>query len=111
MRKYKMLENIFRIICIFKLFCFDRKFNIRKQYKVILDEDGKHKFRFDLVIHDIVKDENIAVMDTKYKRDDESSEEDIQQIVAYAVAMGTSEVYYFRACETNRVETKRKTMQ
>ena len=44
--------------------------------------------------------ENIAVMDTKYKRDDEPSEEDIQQIVAYAVAMGTSEVHHSRACET-----------
>ena len=63
---------------------------ITPQYQANLDEIGKFFFRIDLVLRDMITDRVLAVMDTKYKRDQRLVEEDIKDIVAYAVHIRTN---------------------
>ena len=62
---------------------------IKPQYDANLDQNGTFSFRIDLVLNDSSTDRVLAVMDTKYKREDKPIEEDIKDIVAYAVRMDT----------------------
>lgn len=70
-----------------------RNMYLTPQYRAGLDESGAFYFRIDLVLRDVSSDEVLAVMDTKYKRNHEPEEADIQQIVAYAVRMNTKNAF------------------
>lgn len=67
--------------------------HINTQYKVELDEKGLFSFKIDLIIINIQSDKILAVLDTKYKRNERLEESDIQQIVAYAVRMQTKKAF------------------
>ena len=63
------------------------------QYHASLDESGTFSFRIDLVLRDVSSDRVLAVLDTKYKRNHDPEESDIQQIVAYSVRMNTKNAF------------------
>ncbi len=63
---------------------------LSSQYRVPLDGSERLEFRIDLVLNEASSGKVLAVMDTKYKRVEVPDEADIQQVVAYAVRMGTS---------------------
>jgi 5-methylcytosine-specific restriction endonuclease McrBC regulatory subunit McrC len=50
-------------------------------------------FKIDIVLFDDVGDRPLAVLDTKYKGSELPSEQDMQQILAYAGEMGVKEAY------------------
>lgn len=64
-------------------------YHIESQYTVRLNESGSLSFRIDLVLYDTISGKVLAVIDTKYKKASEPEENDIQQIVAYALKMKT----------------------
>jgi 5-methylcytosine-specific restriction enzyme subunit McrC len=66
---------------------------VTPQYRADLDDSGMFAFRIDLVLRNVASDQVIAVMDTKYKREERPEEADIQQIVAYAVRMKTKDAF------------------
>ena len=66
---------------------------VTPQYRAELDISGTLAFRIDLVLSDVTSDQVLAVMDTKYKRQQYPEETDIQQIVAYAVRMKTANAF------------------
>jgi 5-methylcytosine-specific restriction enzyme subunit McrC len=70
-----------------------RQCSTKSQHRAVLDENGRLHFQIDIVLFDAIDGCPRAVLDTKYKSSDLPSEQDIQQIVAYAVAMGVSEAY------------------
>ena len=63
---------------------------VKPQYEAHLDPNGVFSFRIDLVLNDLANDLTLAVLDTKYKRESRPVEEDIKDIVAYAVRMDTT---------------------
>jgi 5-methylcytosine-specific restriction enzyme subunit McrC len=80
---------------------------ITPQYQANLDEMGKFFFRIDLVLRDMITDRVLAVIDTKYKRDQKPIEEDIKDIVAYAVRMGTdSGILIYPSTDTQSIDLK-----
>jgi 5-methylcytosine-specific restriction enzyme subunit McrC len=80
---------------------------ITPQYQANLDEIGKFFFRIDLVLRDMITDRVLAVMDTKYKRDQKPVEEDIKDIVAYAVRMRTnSGILIYPSTDTQSIYLK-----
>jgi 5-methylcytosine-specific restriction enzyme subunit McrC len=80
---------------------------ITPQYQANLDEIGKFFFRIDLVLRDMITDRVLAVMDTKYKRDQKPVEEDIKDIVAYAVRMRTnSGILIYPSTDTQPIDLK-----
>lgn len=62
---------------------------VEPQLKIDLDEEKKFTFRIDLVIRELTTGKVLAVLDTKYKRPDKPSNDDLNQIISYAVQMGT----------------------
>jgi len=64
----------------------DRHLDI--QHSVQFGEDGGLKFAIDLVLRPGPGQAALAVLDTKYKVGKDVEEADVQQVVAYAVAMG-----------------------
>ncbi|MEO5931017.1 MAG: restriction endonuclease [Candidatus Kapaibacterium sp.] len=56
------------------------------QEEVGVSPDGKITITIDLVLSDLASGNAIAVLDTKYKNADYPSPDDLQQVVAYAVA-------------------------
>ena len=64
-----------------------------EQYHASLDPTGSFSFRIDLVLEDPASGKILAVMDTKYKREDAPGEADLQQVVAYAARMNTKNAF------------------
>jgi len=67
--------------------------SVTQQYKADLDERGIFFFRIDLLLKEATSDRVIAVMDTKYKREEHPKAGDIEQIVAYAARMKTQNAF------------------
>jgi 5-methylcytosine-specific restriction enzyme subunit McrC len=63
------------------------------QYNAKLQANAELRFIVDLVIRDRATDRALCVLDTKYKAADVPSEDDIQQVVAYAVEMGVTRAF------------------
>ncbi len=63
------------------------------QYSTKFDELGHFKFAIDLVLMDVGTDKVLAILDTKYKRHEKPSNEDINQVVAYALHMNTENAF------------------
>ena len=70
-----------------------REITLKSQHKVNLDGAGRLSFQIDVVLFDATSRQPIAVLDTKYKTGELPSEQDIQQIIAYAVEMGVSDAF------------------
>lgn len=75
---------------------------IESQYKAELDESGFLFFKIDLVLRDRFSDNVLAVLDTKYKRGRVPEPNDIQEIVAYAVSMGTENAFLIYPSEITK---------
>jgi 5-methylcytosine-specific restriction enzyme subunit McrC len=63
------------------------------QYVAKLKANAELTFRMDIVLKDKGSGEPIAVLDTKYKRTLDQAEDDIKQMVAYAVEIGVSRAF------------------
>lgn len=66
---------------------------LRAQHHVPLNGGGNLSFRIDLALFERQSGRCVAVLDTKYKRAAQPEEGDIQQAVAYAVAMGCEDAF------------------
>ena len=66
---------------------------VRGHHKAVLDSNKNLHFDIDIVIEDSATSAPLAVIDTKYKRDGTPQQNDIQQVVAYAVRMGVNKAY------------------
>jgi 5-methylcytosine-specific restriction enzyme subunit McrC len=65
----------------------------RIQHRVPLEGSPRLAFKVDLALEERGTGRIAAVLDTKYKRDFGPEERDIQQVVAYAVRMGTETAF------------------
>jgi len=65
----------------------EQGFDLQIQRRLPLEGSQGLAFQIDLALGE--KGRTLAVLDTKYKREGEPEEADIQQVVAYAVRMGT----------------------
>lgn len=63
------------------------------QHRVPLEGSDRLAFQIDLALWEKGSGKYLAVLDTKYKREREPEEGDIQQVVAYAVRMGTAKAF------------------
>lgn len=63
--------------------------HLEAQHRAPLEGGGGMAFQVDLVLRAGERGRPLAVLDTKYKRGNEPLGEDLQQVVAYAVQMGT----------------------
>jgi 5-methylcytosine-specific restriction enzyme subunit McrC len=79
--------------------------HLTPQYQASLDESGVFSFRIDLILRDLSSENVMAVLDTKYKRNNDPEESDIQQIVAYAVRMNTKNAFLIYPSSTTRSVT------
>ena len=68
-------------------------FYLKLQSRIPLDGSETLSFRIDLVLTEVRSRRVAAVLDAKYKRAEEPDAADIQQIVAYAVQMGTKKAF------------------
>lgn len=66
---------------------------VRTQHRVPLEGSGRLAFKVDLALQERRTGRTVAVLDTKYKRGPGPEERDIQQVVAYAVRMGTDTAF------------------
>jgi 5-methylcytosine-specific restriction endonuclease McrBC regulatory subunit McrC len=77
------------------------------QFHVRLDANADLSFKIDLVLRDSVSEQALAVIDVKYKLAEQPSEDDIQQVVAYAVELGVSRAHLvYPFCLLRPVEAK-----
>ena len=81
---------------LFERFCtafIDHKLNheveIKAQYHTRLKGTARLSFRLDMALFSAATRQPLAVIDAKYKADG-PSESDVQQVVAYAVQLGTT---------------------
>jgi len=70
-----------------------RQYQVRAQHVARLRSTEPVEFRIDIVVRDAQSGRAIAVLDTKYKIGAAVREEDIQQVVAYAVEMGVEKAF------------------
>lgn len=81
------------------------EYAVVSQYHAPISENGKLRFRIDLVLRHRATDTVFAVMDTKYKRVKAPAESDMQQIVAYATRMKTQKAFLIYPSEhTDKAE-------
>jgi len=82
-------------------------YKIKIQYRARLDLEGNFGFKIDLVLIDTLSEKTIGVLDTKYKRKFIPEEDDIQQIVAYAVSMRTDNAFLiYPSSKTKKIDIK-----
>jgi 5-methylcytosine-specific restriction enzyme subunit McrC len=62
------------------------QFSIKSQEVISLDQEGTINFKIDLVLYDERNKTPLCVLDTKYKGSDSRSDNDIIQVVLYAMA-------------------------
>jgi 5-methylcytosine-specific restriction enzyme subunit McrC len=70
-----------------------RTFHLDAQYTTVLDPEKNVFFRIDLVVSKTGTEEIICVLDTKYKKSDESRASDVAQVVAYSTKMKTNNAF------------------
>lgn len=63
-------------------------FAVKEQHNVKLTDDGSLSFKIDLLLTDMSTGKTLSVMDTKYKKAEQPSSDDIEQIIAYTESMG-----------------------
>lgn len=66
---------------------------VETKYHAELDPDGNFFYDIDLVLKDSGTDQVLAVLDTKYKREERPDPADINQVVAYAARMATFDAF------------------
>ena len=66
--------------------------SLQQQHRIPLEGSEGLEFQIDLVLRER-GGQVIAVLDTKYRREPEPASEDIQQVVAYAVRLGTERAF------------------
>jgi 5-methylcytosine-specific restriction enzyme subunit McrC len=66
---------------------------LEAQHRAPLEGSQGLAFHIDLVLRAGQRGQVLAVLDTKYKGDDEAASEDLQQVVAYAVRLGTPNAF------------------
>ena len=59
-------------------------YSLQVQSRVVLSQDDRLNFIIDLVLKDVSMGQTLCILDTKYKRPDKPSSEDIAQAAAYA---------------------------
>jgi 5-methylcytosine-specific restriction enzyme subunit McrC len=69
------------------------EWEIDVQRRVPLEGSERLAFQIDLTLRERDSGKHLAVLDTKYKREQRPEEGDIQQVVAYAVRMGAEKAY------------------
>ena len=79
------------------------KYSMQRQFSVRLVEGETWRFQMDIVIRDAATNKIVAVLDTKYKNVERAAENDISQVVAYAVQANTQRA--FLAYPTSSVST------
>jgi 5-methylcytosine-specific restriction enzyme subunit McrC len=70
-----------------------RQMKVDFQYYVQLNANVDLSYRMDLVLRDRQNGQALAVIDIKYKVDEQPSEDDVSQAVAYAVQLGVSRAH------------------
>ena len=79
------------------------QFELCVQHRLSLEGSDHLAFQIDLGLMEKNSGRPLVVLDTKYKRESEPEEGDIQQVVAYAVRMGTNKaVLIYPSRETRR---------
>jgi len=82
-------------------------FIVRPQHIANLQANETLSFRIDVVLKDPNTGRTLAVLDTKYKSMETPTEADIQQVVAYAVEMGTGQaVLVYPSAEIRAIQAK-----
>ena len=64
------------------------RYELRKQEKANIDQEGNIYFLIDLVLYDRSEHKIVAVLDTKYKKPEVPAAGDIEQMIAYAHIKG-----------------------
>ena len=84
---------------LFERFCtafidhkFSHKVELKAQYHTRLKGTERLSFRLDMALFSAATGQSLAVVDAKYKADG-PSESDVQQVVAYAVQLGTQQAF------------------
>jgi 5-methylcytosine-specific restriction enzyme subunit McrC len=97
---YEMIPFVLYMPSLYELFVAEwlrenasKYFRVVPQYKAEIGGSDTLSFRIDLVLRDMASNKVLAVLDTKYKRKSEPDQADIQEIVAYAVRMGTNNAF------------------
>ncbi|PKN46561.1 MAG: hypothetical protein CVU59_05725 [Deltaproteobacteria bacterium HGW-Deltaproteobacteria-17] len=67
------------------------RFQVKAQQHLPFGESRRWAFRFDLVLRDPATNRVLAVLDTKYKTQMSSGSHDVEQVLAYAAALGCAE--------------------
>ena len=68
-------------------------FAVKPQWRTPLRGSDRLAFQIDLVLSEVRSGAVLAVLDTKYKREEEPEGADIQQVVAYAVQTGAPRAF------------------
>ena len=68
------------------------KVELKAQYHTRLKGTERLSFRLDMALFSVATGQPLAVIDAKYKADG-PSESDVQQVVAYAVQLGTRRAF------------------
>ena len=69
------------------------KFRLKKQAPLKIGLDNKVEFRIDMVLEDVKTGRHVCLMDTKYKVEETPSASDLQQVIAYAKALGCKQAF------------------
>ncbi len=69
------------------------RFHLEAQHRAPLDGSPGLAFQIDLVLREGKRGRALAVIDTKYRAQAEPASEELQQVVAYAVRMGTPRAF------------------
>jgi 5-methylcytosine-specific restriction enzyme subunit McrC len=70
-----------------------RNLDFRPQHRLKLDSNIELALDLDLLVTDKISGANLAVLDTKYKRTDRPSREDVAQVVLYALQAGVKHAF------------------
>jgi len=62
------------------------RYFLKPQEHVRISDDGSIFFRIDLVLYDLGKETPLCVLDTKYKKEDKPSTNDIAKVSSYATS-------------------------
>lgn len=77
--------------------------HLEAQHRAPLEGSQGLAFHIDLVLRARQRGRVLAVLDTKYKGDREAASEDLQQVVAYAVRLGTRNAFLLYPSTATRV--------
>jgi len=97
---HEMLPFVINMPNLFETFVYEwlktnlpSEYHVEPQFKCKLDNQGKFFFKVDLVIRSNKTDIIECVLDTKYKKDLASKEDDVAKIIAYAATLKTKKAF------------------